>query len=214
MLGWLKLKLTLKEDFCDVSVTAFFANFFMHSPKRYLNEHIQSLSVPNALSESKICKRRALASLLCGSSPGEANRHLFHLIFLRSMITVSWDYWLCFTQFRLRWMTGFVVRSNGVLLTFVYFYNYQLGETAWTSSLYFLSFTEVARFEINVETLLIACDANVALDSGLSLGAWNLKLTTPDWKKQSVKGRNLLIEISFTKVFKFVRKCGLLIRGR
>ena len=81
MLGWLKIKLTLKEDFCDVSVTAFFSNFFMHSPKRYLNEHIQSLSVPNGLSESKICKRRALASLLCGSSPGKADHHLFHLIF-------------------------------------------------------------------------------------------------------------------------------------
>ena len=37
---WLKLKLTLKGDFCEVSVTAFSANFFMHSPKRYLNEHI------------------------------------------------------------------------------------------------------------------------------------------------------------------------------
>ena len=38
---WLKLKLTPKGDFCEVSVTAFFfANFFMHSPKRYLNEHI------------------------------------------------------------------------------------------------------------------------------------------------------------------------------
>ena len=110
MSGWLKLKLTLKERFCDVSVTAFFANFFMHSPKRYLNEHIQSLSVPNALSETKICKRRALASLLCGSPLREA---------------------------------------------FVYFY--QLRETAWTSTLYFHTFTEVARFEINVETLLFAC---------------------------------------------------------
>ena len=55
-------------------------------------------------------------------------------------------------------------------------------------------------------SLLIACDTNVALDSGLSLGALNLKLTTPDWKKQSVKRRNLLIEISLTKVFRFVRK--------
>ena len=55
-------------------------------------------------------------------------------------------------------------------------------------------------------SLLIACDTNVALDSGLSRGALNLKLTTPDWKKQSVKRRNLLIEISLTKVFRFVRK--------
>ena len=155
MSGWLKLKLTLKERFCDVSVTAFVANFFMHSPERYLNEHIQSLSVPNALSETKICKRRALASLLCGSPLREANHHQFHLIFRKVKITVSWEYWLYFTQFRLRWMTGFMVRSNGVMLTFVYFY--QLRETAWTSTLYFHTFTENARFEINVETLLFAC---------------------------------------------------------
>ena len=64
-------------------------------------------------------------------------------------------YWLCFTQFRLGWMTGFIVTSNGVLLTFVYFY--QLGETAGTSTLYLLTLTEVIRFEINVETLLFAC---------------------------------------------------------
>ena len=64
-------------------------------------------------------------------------------------------YWLCFTQFRLGWMTGFIVTSNGVLLTFVYFY--QLGETAGTSTLYLLTLTEVTRFEINVETLLFAC---------------------------------------------------------
>ena len=62
--------------------------------------------------------------------------------------------------------------------------------------------------------LLLGCDTNVALDSGLSLGAWNPKLTTPDWKKQSVKRKNLLTEISLTKVFKFVRKFGLLISGR
>ena len=37
---WLKLKLTPKEDFCVVSVGAFFVNFFMHSPKRYLNGQI------------------------------------------------------------------------------------------------------------------------------------------------------------------------------
>ena len=38
---WLKLKLITKGDLCKVSVTAFFsANFFMHSPKRYMNEHI------------------------------------------------------------------------------------------------------------------------------------------------------------------------------
>ena len=77
---WVKLKLTLKGDICEVSVTAFFANFFMHSPKRYLNEYIKSLSVPNTLRETKICKRRAPASLLYGSSPTEANHRLFYLI--------------------------------------------------------------------------------------------------------------------------------------
>ena len=70
-----------------------------------------------------------------------------------------------------------------VLALFVYFY--QLGEKAWTCTLYFLTFTEVARFEINVETyyfcvpisLLTGCDTNVALDSRLSLGVWKLNLT-------------------------------------
>ena len=34
---WLKLKLTPKGDFCVVSVSAFFVNFFMHSTKRWTN---------------------------------------------------------------------------------------------------------------------------------------------------------------------------------
>ena len=68
---WLKLKLTPKGDFCEASVTAllllfFFANFFMHSLKRYLNEHIWLLSVPNNRSGTKICKRRAPKSLYMG----------------------------------------------------------------------------------------------------------------------------------------------------
>ena len=37
---WLKLKLTPKGDFCEVSIMAFFANFLMHSLKRYLNDYI------------------------------------------------------------------------------------------------------------------------------------------------------------------------------
>ena len=142
----LKLKLTLKGDFCEISVTAFFANFFMYSPKWYLNEHIWSLSVPNTVSETKVCKQRAPTLLLCGVPPGKQITICSTWFFVRSMITVSWEYWLCFTQYSLQWMTGFMVRSNGVLLTFVYFY--QLGETAWTSTLYFLTFTEVAGFEI------------------------------------------------------------------
>ena len=38
---WLKLKLTPEGDFCVVSVKAFFVNFFMHSPKRYLKGQIK-----------------------------------------------------------------------------------------------------------------------------------------------------------------------------
>ena len=71
------------------------------------------------------------------------------------MITISWEYWLCFTQFRLQWMTGYMVIIYDVLLTFMYLY--KLGETTWTSTVYFLTFTEAERFEINVETLLFAC---------------------------------------------------------
>ena len=67
-----------------------------------------------------------------------------------------------------------MLSHNGVL-TSVYFY--QLGETVWTSTLYFLTFPEVERFEINAETLLFVC-ANFfvnwlwykcSLDFGLSL---------------------------------------------
>ena len=129
--------------------------------------------------------------------------------FIRSMITIFWEYWLCFTWFRLRWMTRFMARSNGVL-TFVNFY--QFGKTVFTSTLYFLTFTDVAQFEITLRvptSLLTGCNTKVALDSGLSLGAWKQKLMSLNGKKQSVIGRNL-IEISLTKVF----KCGLLISGR
>ena len=37
---WLKLKLTSKGDFSVNAVMAFFVNFFMHSPKWYLNGQI------------------------------------------------------------------------------------------------------------------------------------------------------------------------------
>ena len=90
-----------------------------------------------------------------GGPPGKQITICSTWFFVRSMVTVSREYWLCFTQFRFGWMTGFMVRSNGVLLTFVYFY--QLGETALSSALHFLTFTEVARFKTNVETLLFAC---------------------------------------------------------
>ena len=41
-------------------------------------------------------------------------------------------------------------------------------------------------YYLRVQTsLLISRATNVALDSRLSLGEWNLKLTTPNWKKKS-----------------------------
>ena len=41
-------------------------------------------------------------------------------------------------------------------------------------------------YYLRVQTsLLISCDENVALDSRLCLGEWNLKLTTPNCKKKS-----------------------------
>ena len=52
---WFKLKLTPKGDFCVVSVRAFFVNFFMHRTEQYLNGQIWWLSIPNTLSEIKIC---------------------------------------------------------------------------------------------------------------------------------------------------------------
>ena len=90
-----------------------------------------------------------------GSPLGEADHHLFHLIFRKVN-----DYHLLRVLARLHLVQtsmddSFMVRSNGVL-TFVYFY--QLGKTARTSTLYFLvTFTDVARFEIKVKTLLVGC---------------------------------------------------------
>ena len=40
-------------------------------------------------------------------------------------------------------------------------------------------------------SLLTGCNTKVALDSGMSLGAWKQKLTTLNRRKQSVKGGNL-----------------------
>ena len=37
---WLKLKLTPKGDHTKTDITAFLVNFFMHSPKQYLNGQI------------------------------------------------------------------------------------------------------------------------------------------------------------------------------
>ena len=48
-------------------------------------------------------------------------------------------------------------------------------------------------YYLRVQTsLLISCDENVALDSRLCLGEWNLKLTTPNWKKKSEEETFLL----------------------
>ena len=156
--------------------------------------------------------------ILCGSLPGEANHHLFHLIFgrvndyrlLRVLIgsaSLSSD----FDGWQASWwevvvscwhLCTFISREKPRELPhFIFLLSLKLHNSKLTLKLYYLRVPT---------SLLIGCDTNVALNSGLSLGAWNLKLTTPDWKKQSVKGRNLLIEISLTKVF----KCGLLISGR
>ena len=122
------------------------------------------------------------------------------------MVTVSREYWLCFTQFRFGWMTGFTVRSNGVLLTFVYFY--QLGETALSYALHFLTFTEVARFKINVETLLFAC-ANFVINwlwYKCSLGlrsvprsvkskAYHSRARAPHFLKKKEKKRNIHFQV-------------------
>ena len=154
-----------------------------------------------------------------GSPPGEAKHHLFHLIFrkvndycpltvlalLHSVhgwqvswwkVMVSWHSYTFISREKPRELSG--------LPHFIFLLSLKLHGSKLMFKLYYLRVPT---------SLLTGCDRNVALDSGLSLGAWNLKLTTPDSKKQSVKGRNL-IEISFTKVFKFVRKCGLLISGR
>ena len=50
---WLKPKLTPKGDFCEVSLTGFFlfANFFMHSLKRYLNEQTTEVRPKSANDE-------------------------------------------------------------------------------------------------------------------------------------------------------------------
>ena len=61
---------------------------------------------------------------------------------------------------------------------FIFFLSLKLHDSKLMLKLYYLH---------ALTSLLIGCDTNVALDSGLSLGAWNLKLTTPDWKKQTVK---------------------------
>ena len=128
----------------------FFLQFFYAQPKS-IPEWAYLVTFPSKHPKwDKICKRRAPVSLLYGSSPGKQIIICSTWFFVKSMVTVHWEYWFCFTQFRLRWnMTGFMVRSNGGL-TFVYFC--QLGETAWTYALYFLTSSEVARFEINVET--------------------------------------------------------------
>ena len=74
-------------------------------------------------------------------------------------------------------MTGFMVRGNGVLLTFVYFY--QLGEPRELSHFIFVISLKLHDSKLMLKlyylcaptSLLIGCDIKVALDSGLSLGA-------------------------------------------
>ena len=152
---WLKLKLTPKGDFCEDSVTAFFLQISLCTA---LSDTWMSIFsyFPSQTTEvrPKSANDEHPRHFCMGSPPGEADHHLFHLIF-RKVHDYHLLRVLALLHFRLRWMTAFMMRSDGVL-TFVYFY--QLGKTGWTSTLYFLvTFTDVARFEINVETLLFAC---------------------------------------------------------
>ena len=74
---WLELKLASKGDFCVVSVRALFVNFFMYSPKRYLNGQIWRLSIPDKIYNSHPkARRRASPSLLYGTLPLRA--HTFY----------------------------------------------------------------------------------------------------------------------------------------
>ena len=94
-----------------------------------------------------------------------------------------------------------MVRSNGVL-TFVYFYQLNVVNVPTLLSLMLHDSKLMSKlYYLRVPTsLLTGGDTKVALDSGLSLGAWKQELTaTLNRKKQSVKGGNLLIEISLTK---------------
>ena len=146
---------------------------------------------------------------------GKADHDLFHLIF-RKVHDYHLLRVLALLHFRLRWMTAFMMRSDGVL-TFVYFY--QLGKTGWTSTLYFLvTFTDVARFEINVETLLFAC-ANFVINYlryksslGLRTVSWSVKTKADhSWWEETVSKRKKTSNWNFiNKVF----KCGLLNSGR
>ena len=166
----------------------------MHSPKRYLNEHIWSLSVQNTLSETRIYKRWAPASLLCGSPPAEANHTICpSWFFVRSKITVCWEYYIGSASLSSD-LDGWQVSLWQVMVSywhsctfisweklrelphFIFLLKLKLQDSKLMLKLYYL----------RVQTsLLISCDENVALDSRLCLGEWNLKLTTPNWKKKS-----------------------------
>ena len=149
---WLKLKLTPKGDFCEVSVTV---SFLQISLCTALSDTWMSIFsyFPSQTTEvrPKSGNDEHPRYFCMGVLQGKQITICSTWFFARWMITVFWEYWLCLTYFRLQWMTGFMLRSNGVL-TFVYFD--KLGKTAWTYTLYFLvTSTDVARFEINVESL-------------------------------------------------------------
>ena len=149
-----------------------------------------------ALSETKICKRRAPASLLCGGPPGKANHNLFHLTFRISQwlpslesigsASLSSD----FDGWQVSWWEAMVSCWHSCtfiswekpreLPHFIFLLSLKLHDSKLMLKLYYLRAPT---------SLWIGCDRNVALDSELSQGAWNLKFTTPDWKKQSVEGK-------------------------
>ena len=204
---WLKLKLTPKGDFCGVSVTAFF--FWQISLCTSLSDTWMSIFsyFPSQTTEvrPKSANDEHPRHFCMGVLLGKQITICSTWFFVRSMITIFWEYWLCFTWFRLQWMTGFrwEVMVSWHSCTFIswekpreltHFIFLLLSLMLHDSKLMLkLCYLRVPT------SLLTGCDTKVALDSRLSLRAWKQKLTTLNRKKQSVKGRNLLIKISLTK---------------
>ena len=89
-------------DFCAVNATAFFVNFFIHSPRWYLNKQLKWLSIPNTLSETKICnlhpwaRQQAFPSFLWESPPPPP--HQVHDMSLRLIMIIT-TLWLSIAAF-------------------------------------------------------------------------------------------------------------------
>ena len=72
---WLKLKLTVKGDFCEVSVTAF-CKFLYAQPQAYIVTFR-----PKHPKWDQNLQTTSTCVTFVWESPREANHHLFHLIF-------------------------------------------------------------------------------------------------------------------------------------